>query len=104
MEYSLAYDTASLHEPSSASPACGGAPGDQDGWSHQRLALFTFLMSAHRMPVCASMMLGDTHYLRQQLRLACTTDDEQLQQLATRMLHSLAADRVSRQANDLWCH
>jgi len=66
--------------------------------------MFAFLMSAHRIPVCASMMAGDTHYLRQQLRLACTTDDGPLQQLATAMLRELAGDRSLRQAHNPWGH
>jgi hypothetical protein len=69
------------------------------------LSLFTFLMAAHRFPVSASMMLGNADYRRRQLRLACTTQDLPLQQLATRLLHQLRADaQVASQVDVLWRH
>lgn len=50
------------------------------------LSAFTFLMAGHGRSVCASTMLRDPSYAREQLRLACTMDDQALQQLAVRML------------------
>lgn len=55
-------------------------------WDPAVLSSFTFLMSGHGSPVCASMMLGDAEYARERLRLACTLDDRELQQIAVEML------------------
>lgn len=59
-------------------------------WSVDLLASFTFLMSGHGVPVCASMMLGDAEYARDRLRRACTLDDHALQQLALEMMGALS--------------
>lgn len=61
-------------------------PYDGTMQSTHDLSLFAFLMAAHRLPVRIAMLLGDATYLRRQLRLACTTDDSALQQLALGML------------------
>ncbi len=58
-------------------------------WNPELLSSFTFLMSGHGRPVCASMMLGDADYAREQLRRACTLDHHALQQIAAQMLGSL---------------
>ena len=58
-------------------------------WNPELLSSFTFLMSGHGSPVCASMMLGDADYARVQLRLACTLNDQMLQQVAVEMLSAV---------------
>lgn len=72
-------------------------------WSVDLLASFTFLMSGHGVPVCASMMLGDAEYARERLRLACTLDDHPLQQLALEMLGALSHLSPARQSAQ-WEH
>lgn len=100
----MAYEIAAPQQLSDNSAGSAAVSHDPGATSHQRLSRFAFLMAAHRMPVSVSMMAGDTGYLRQQLRLACTTDDDALQQLATAILRELAGERSIRQANDLWSH
>jgi hypothetical protein len=73
-------------------------------WNVDLLSSFTFLMSGHGVPVCASMMLGDPEYAREQLRLACTFDDGALQQLAVEMLSAVAHLNPARQAAAAWAH
>lgn len=66
-----------------------GLPSTACYWIPDLLSSFTFLMSGHATPINASMMLGDTAYARDQLRLACTFDDRGLQQVAVEMLSTL---------------
>ncbi len=100
----MAHETASLQQhiaPSLAGPALRAGHARRD---LRNLASLTFLMSAHRMPVCVSMLLGDDNYLRQQLRLACTTADEPLQQLAIAMLRELAVAHPATTSINSWSH
>ena len=71
-------------------------PPSRFNWSPELLPSFTFLMSGHGVPVCASMMVGDAAYAREQLRLACTFEDQVLQQLAVAMLRPVAQLRPAR--------
>ena len=101
----MANETASLQPPTSP-PLTGSATPTGQARRELRdvrnLSSFAFLMSAHRMPVCMAILLGDSHYLRRQLRLACTTDDEPLQQLATAMLRELAAEQLATATGNTW--
>ena len=76
----------------------------QSSWDLALLYGFTFQMSGHGLPVCLSMMLGDPAYAREQLRLACTRDDRELQQLALEMLSSLADMAPSLANRAKWSH
>ena len=73
-------------------------------WNPDLLASFTLLMSGHGAPVCASMMLGDADYAREQLRLACTLDDRMLQQTAVEMLGGLTHHATERNVWVEWAH
>lgn len=80
------------------------APVVLTSWSSGQLAMFTFLMSGHGLPVCASVMVGSTDYARQQLRLACTFDDQVLQQLAVGMLRHFTPTNPTPQDAHQWSH
>jgi hypothetical protein len=73
-------------------------------WDPEMLSSFTFLMAGHGSPVCASMMLGDAEYAREQLRLACTLDDRMLQQVAVQMLSGFSHDATERNVLVEWAH
>lgn len=60
------------------------------------MSSFASLMSGHGRSVCASMMLSDPRYAREQLRLACTMDDQVLQQLAVKVLSALPRSPADR--------
>ena len=62
----------------------------------ETLSSFMCLMSGHGRPVCASMMLSNPDYARDQLRRACTIDDQALQQLAVSMLSALPRPSTDR--------
>ena len=66
-------------------------------WSATDLGKLLFLMSGHGLSVSAQRMIADSDYAREQLRLACTTDDQALQQLAVEMLNAIA--HLSRARN-----
>ena len=83
----MAPDTASV----TTNTRFGFSRSRQAYWEPELLSSFTFLMAGHGSPVCASMMIGDPEYARGQLRLACTYDDQALQQIAVEMLSSFAA-------------
>ena len=64
------------------------------------LSSFASLMAEHGKPVCASTMLNNPKYARKQLRLACTMEDQALQQLAVKMLSALPQSTASRSPLD----
>ena len=103
----MANETASRQPPTSPSLTGSATPA---GAAHRELrdvgnlSSFAFLMSAHRLPVCMEMLLGDNDYLRRQLRLACTTVDEPLRRRATAMLRELAAEELATAAGNPWSH
>lgn len=100
----MVHQTASLQQQASPELARPGLSAGHARRDLRNLSSFTFLMSAHRMPVCVSMLLGDDNYLRQQLRLACTTADEPLQQLAIAMLRELAVAHPATTSINSWSH
>jgi hypothetical protein len=73
-------------------------------WNPELLSSFTFLMAGHGSPVCASMMLGDAEYAREQLRLACTLDDRTLQQIAVEMLSGFTHHATEHNVLVEWAH
>ncbi len=73
-------------------------------WDPELLSSFTFLMAGHGTPVCASMMLGDAEYAREQLRLACTLDDHALQQTAVEMLSGFTHQATEHNVLVEWAH
>ena len=103
-EHAVAYATASFNASSKDSRAYVGAPVPGTYWSAMQLSSFTFLMSGHGLPVCASMMLGDTAYAREQLRLACTFDDHALQLLAVGMLTHFTRMQSTPDKTHQWSH
>ena len=89
MDYTNAHDTqAQALDASTSSNFCYG--------NAESLPTFARLMSGQGRSICASMMLSDPGYARTQLRLACTLDNQALQQLAVKMLSALPRSPAGR--------
>lgn len=62
----------------------------EPSWSASDLGRLLFLMSRYGVSLSARRMIADCEYAREQLRLACTIDDQALQQVAVAMLSAIA--------------
>ena len=62
----------------------------QPMWSAAALGRLLFLMSGYGLSVSAQRMIADSDYAREQLRLACTVDNQALQRLGVEMLSAIA--------------